>query len=864
MDGYAHVGQLLQAKPDRVGARGEIPTMFHLWRRIRHTLPCALLFSSACGSENGEPSGGPHGHAGSSGLAGKAGRGNAGEGAGGRGGADHGSAGSQVAGTAGSTGSGGASQGGSSGAGVSGGASNGGQAGRAGTSAGGGMGGSDSTQAGTYYVSPDGDDSNPGTLSAPFLTLQKARDVVRSVNAGMNGDISVYLRGGTYRMSGPVTFGPEDSGRNGYHVRYLAAAGEAPILNGATRVTGWTPHTANLYKAPLNRTVKLRNLYVNDTRAQMASRTAVSRGGEGTHSITAGQADWAWRSGSGPDGVKYSPSDIPNIAKNKDDLEIVNGTTWNENIACVRDVVTTADNSRALLLQQPYGLIAQLPGWDAGFKVTGTHTIYNAFEFLDSPGEFYFDKSEGTLYYYPRAGEDMNSAEVEAPVAERLVDLVGTSTADRVRNITFEGITFANTDYHLAAVGGSHGKASVQAATVYVAYGDGNWHNEKYRILDTLPGVINVESADSIRFLRNVVKHSGAEGIVLKNDVNAAELVGNRIADTAGSGITIGHPQHIYVGDGGEQEKYGPGAEGVCTDISINNNVLLSTSSVRGFGGHSGITAFFVDGLKVTNNLIQGTAYNGISLGWGWRNFKDSTTCKDNVISRNRFIDTLSRLHDSGAIYTIGQMPGTQINENYVRGIPPATNGPTYGLHNDEGTAYITENDNVLDIDPGVKYTINCEDFGEKHHLTILRTYATVNKMGVNPPDSMIDPPVVVLDNVWPLPQYEVALRSGVEDEFRDVVPTGALSLQDYVFPASCEVESGTAAIPIRSSGVVTNSVWFAPDGTSQFVVGDDMTRASGTDRTIAVPSRPGTYKLHILDADGTKLGESQAILRVE
>jgi len=113
----------------------------------------------------------------------------------------------------------------------------------------------------------------------------------------------------------------------------------------------------------------------------------------------------------------------------------------------------------------------------------------------------------------------------------------------------------------------------------------------------------------------------------------------------------------------------------------------------------------------------------------------------------------LSRLHDSGAIYTIGQMPGTNINENYVKGIPPATYGPTYGLHNDEGTAYIIENDNVLNIDPGVKYTINCEDFGEKHDLTILRTYATVSKMGKNPPNSRIDPPVAVPDNVWPLRQ---------------------------------------------------------------------------------------------------------------
>ena len=122
----------------------------------------------------------------------------------------------------------------------------------------------------------------------------------------------------------------------------------------------------------------------------------------------------------------------------------------------------------------------------------------------------------------------------------------------------------------------------------------------------------------------------------------------------------------------------------------------------------------------------------------------------------------MTRLHDSGAVYTIGQNPGTVINQNYVKGIPNNSSGPTYGLHNDEGSTYITENDSVLDIDPGVTYTINCEDYGEKHDLTILRTYATVNKMGANPPTSTIDTPVVVADAVWPVTQYGFCVSSGV------------------------------------------------------------------------------------------------------
>jgi hypothetical protein len=772
------------------------------------------------------------------------------------------SSGGASSGSSGSSSSGGSSSGGSSsGSSSSGGASS----GSSGSSSSGGSssGGDRPPGQAFYYVSPTGSDDNPGTEAAPFRTITKARDAVRLINSNMSGDIYVYLRGGDHRITSTITLGPQDSATNGHRIYYQAYPGESPVLNGAVRVTGWSQHKGSIYKAALNRTTKLRNLYVNDARAVMASKTIGSKGGYGTYSVTAGQAGWAWTSGSNSDGIKYSASDLPAIASNKDDLEIVNGTTWNENIVCSRDVVTTQDNARAILLQQPYGAIAQLPGWGAGFNVSGTHKVFNAFEFLSSAGQFYFDKTTGTLYYYVRPGEDMANADVEAPVVEKLLEISGTSNAARVKNLTFQGMTFANTDFNLYGVGESRGKASVQGATVFIAYGSGDWHSSKYEIIDTLPGAINASNADSITFAGNTVKHCGSEGIVMANDVINSKIIGNFITDIAGSGITMGHPQHVYLGDGGSHAKFPSGVEGICTSNAISNNLLYDVSTLPGFGGHSGITAFFVTALEITHNQIQTTAYNGINLGWGWRNFTNSTTCKNNSISGNRFINTLNRLHDSGAVYTIGQMPGTTINENYVKGIPPASSGPTYGLHNDEGSAYITENDNVLDIDPGVKYTINCEDFGQKHDLTILRTYATVNKMGANPPSSKIDPPIAVPDNVWPLTQYGTCVNSGIQEEYRSIIPSSLLAVQDYVFPASCSAPMGTASIPIRSSGSAANTVWFAPAGTTSFAEGAKMTKASGSATSLAVPATAGAYKLHIVDGQGKKLGESAAQLRV-
>jgi hypothetical protein len=715
-----------------------------------------------------------------------------------------------------------------------------------------------------YYVAPSGSDDAPGTFDAPFRTLEKARDVVRGVNATMTDDIHVYLRGGIYRLTATLRFAPADSGMNGHRVRYEAYLGEMPILSGSVPVTGWTPDSGGVYKAPLTHVGKLRNLYVNDARAAMTSKKVTARGDYGTYNVTKGQASWAWVSGSKSDGAKYDASAVPAIASNKDDLEIVNGTTWNENIVCVRDVITTSDNYRALLFQQPYGAIAQVPGWGAAFTNSGSHTIYNARELMNGPGQFYFDKTAQTLYYYPRQGEDMSTATVEAPVLETLIALDGTATDAHVKNITFQGLTFANTDYALPEVAGSHGKASCQAADAFIAFGDSDWHADKYEITDTLPGIVMASSAESLEFIGDVFEHGGSDGLSLINDVVDTQVTGNYVTDIAGSGITVGHPQHIYIGDGGAHEKYPASVEGVCRNVTVTNNVIYDVSVQPGFGGHAGITAFFVDTLAITHNHVQKTAYNGITLGWGWRNFKDSTTCKHNTVSNNRLLDTLNRLHDSGAIYTIGQMSGTTINQNYVKGIPPATNGPTYGLHNDEGSAYITENDNVLEIDPGVKYTINCEDYGEKHDLTILRTYATVNKMGATPPMSTIDPPVVVSDNVWALAQYQTAVSSGVEDAYQSLIPTAALAEADLVFPASYAAALGSGPVKLRPTRVAASVVWFAPSGTTTFTEGATMTRAAGDAGSIALPANAGTYKLFVLDADAKKLGESKAILRIE
>jgi uncharacterized repeat protein (TIGR02059 family) len=81
----------------------------------------------------------------------------------------------------------------------------------------------------TYYLSPGGNDSNPGTLSQPFFSLNKAWTVVSA------GDI-IYLRGGTYSYTSQQRLLGKN-GTSGNLIKVWAYPGETPLI---TRAESWS------------------------------------------------------------------------------------------------------------------------------------------------------------------------------------------------------------------------------------------------------------------------------------------------------------------------------------------------------------------------------------------------------------------------------------------------------------------------------------------------------------------------------------------------------------------------------------------------------------------------------------------------
>ena len=78
-------------------------------------------------------------------------------------------------------------------------------------------------RAATYYVATDGDDSNPGTESQPWRTIQKAA-------ATLVADDTVYIKPGVYAPTSPIY--PANSGQSNAWITYAA------LTNGTVTVDG--------------------------------------------------------------------------------------------------------------------------------------------------------------------------------------------------------------------------------------------------------------------------------------------------------------------------------------------------------------------------------------------------------------------------------------------------------------------------------------------------------------------------------------------------------------------------------------------------------------------------------------------------
>ena len=569
----------------------------------------------------------------------------------------------------------------------------------------------DSPVQSVYYVDPaKGDDSNSGTsLNAPFKTLAPACTAVSLSTQAVDGDVTIYLRGGEYVLSSPLAMGPGLSGQHGHQVVFSAMPGESPTLSGGRRVGGWSLHdpVLNIWQAPLN-VDNVRQLYVNASRAVRAHQGSGLPGAVMTAT-----------------GYTTTDSTMQEWG-NLQDVEFVYnallGGTGGSLFTERRCLVASIQGNVITMASPAWGQCAD--GADIGEGISYPTDIENAYELLSAPGEWYFDRTRKMIYYIPRPGEDPSTSDFVVPLLENLVTLAGTP-ANPVHDIRFEGITFAYaTWFGVGQLGGfSEFQANYSLST------------------GSVPGNIVVRAGRDITFNQCVFQHLGGIGLDAAGASQRVNVLWCEFTDISANCIKLG---------------------AVDDPLETDPNLLDVQSQVQNCfihdapsEYHGGVAIFcgYVSNVNISHNYILNTPYTAISCGWGWAT---PDNMQDNVFNNNHIANFCLQLGDGGGIYTMGPMPGSEIKGNWIHGMPARVSGGA--LYPDEGTSNIPIQSNVCS-DLGSSWVFI--HTGSIQNIVITGNYASTAQLQNVGTNCVITNQTTVTGGNWPAPALAIMSAAG-------------------------------------------------------------------------------------------------------
>ncbi|MFI1093214.1 right-handed parallel beta-helix repeat-containing protein [Streptomyces sp. NPDC020917] len=611
-----------------------------------------------------------------------------------------------------------------------------------------------------YYVSPAGSDSAPGTVTAPWRTLEHARDYIRTnnLNQHMTSDLTVCLRGGRYTRTQTFSLTDADSGSDGHKVIWAAYPGEAPIVDGGKAVTGWTqvpgqPYWVADVPTTAGYASYFRQLYVGGVRAQLATGKGIAGTSffRDTSVPNPGNPD---NPGRVYDGIVFPASAIRDYS-NVTDLRLVHqGAGFKADYFPVTRITSDGANAR-VYLQQPWFQSRLDAG--SGLAFNDTFYVQNAFQELDSPGEWYLDQATHRLYYYPRAGERMATAHASVPVVETLVDVRGTSGTSKAHDIEVTGITFEHGNWMWPGstfFGGSQAEAM---------YGD----PDRHVYTTNVPGQIKLTNTDQISFIGNTVRYSANGGLQLLNGADHTTVTGNLFYNTTAAGIIAGRWEDLAV-TADQRTEY----------AKIDDNVVYDTGD--DFWQATGISLMNTYAVTVTHNLVFNTAYAGIHQRMADETglYAGADGIGRTTFSYNEVYNAGTKksfgMRDSGSIYSFGAWPGSSVDHNYVHGVTT-------------GRAYMSDNQSYQ-----TRWDYNVADgglfFAASPVRSPLSVYAshnyTTTATGSNYTYFIFDvdgAPHVSSDTAWPAEAQGIISGAGLEPAYARLLRHVPVSnLADY------------------------------------------------------------------------------------
>jgi parallel beta-helix repeat protein len=508
------------------------------------------------------------------------------------------------------------------------------------------------------FVAPNGNDAWSGAKPSPttegndgpLATLDAARQHAAALFRE-GKQVTVWIRGGTYRLERPVVFGPGDSGSADRPIIYAAYKDERPVFSGGRVVQGWTVGRDGWWRAPVAPDWTFSQLWVNGERRYRPRLPT-----KGYYHIAEKLAPTPAAAGKGNDRFQFEPGSINPDWYRRDDVEVLVFHYWIISRNRIKDVDATGN---VVTFRAPTGYGAS---W-ADFLKGNRYLIENVQEALGKPGDWYLDRGANQLVYVPMPGERPDKTEVVAPVADTLLILQGDPASKRwVQHLVFRRLDFRHTAWNLPPDGRTFPQAEAD-----------------------LSGAIRMAGARDIAIEECSVAQTGTYAVDVAGACKRITIARCGFSDLGAGGVKMG-------------ETTIPADIDPLKNDLLTSHVTVEDCTIQNGGRHHPAAVGVWIGqnpyITVRNNDIHDFYYTGVSVGWSW-GYQPAAT-SHNIIESNHIYDIgHGVLSDMGGIYTLGLQPDTVLRGNVIHDIKSFAYGG-WGIYTDEGSTGILIENNIV------------------------------------------------------------------------------------------------------------------------------------------------------------------------
>lgn len=471
------------------------------------------------------------------------------------------------------------------------------------------------------YVSTNGKKYAKGTIDDPLKTPQEALNIAQKFK---KNSVYIWFRGGTYLLEQTLRFNLADSRTPNAPLIFSGYKDENVTLSGAKSVIQWQKVTDDEILKLLSSEVR-KHVMVADLNGLKIYDYGSPKGG-GVELIQNNElmtiARWpnqgfttisnvSKTSSESKIGEFYFTDNHPSRWKNEKDIWLHGYWywDWSDQRQKVKEINFT---QKMVSIEKPYH--------HYGYKKGQWYYAYNLLCEIDREGEWYLDREEGKLYFWPPNDKTDNTALTSLPT---LVHMIG------VENISFKHINFMN----------------------------------------TLSTAVMIEKADNVSIDHAEIRNTGSWGVYITDSHNSGVRYGH-ITQTGDGGVYL---------DGGDRSSLTRGNLYVdhCDihDYARINRMYKPAISLNGVGNiasnnhiynapHIGI--FFAgNNHLIQNNNIHNVVQESNDAGavYGLRDWSQYGT----VITNNFIHHIHENRHDkSAAIYLDDQLSGVTISNNII------------------------------------------------------------------------------------------------------------------------------------------------------------------------------------------------------